>query len=104
MTETILPPEVVKALKPEFITPFGCEALCRARKQLESGGLYEVGAGWISKLQWERTQGAKFNPSEGFSAEDVADNWDQISDFTDAEKTKNRKTIPLFPGIHQSGY
>ncbi len=99
MTETILPAEVVKALKPEFITPLVVK-LCAEENQ-DTGGLFEVGAGWISKLQWERTQGAKFNPSEGFSAEDVDGNWDQICDFTDAEKPKtaNDSFVPVFTNL-----
>lgn len=47
MTETIMPPELVKALKPEFVVPL-VAYLCHESTQ-ESGGVFEVGAGWVSK-------------------------------------------------------
>lgn len=47
MTETIMPPELVKALKPEFVTPL--VALLVHDSHNETGGIFEIGAGWISK-------------------------------------------------------
>lgn len=83
LTETVMPKEMVDALKPEFIMPLVLK-LCDENSK-ETGGLYEVGAGWIGKLRWERTKGHAFSVAEGFSPEDVNDVWDQIVDFTDAD-------------------
>ena len=47
MTETIMPPDFVKALKPEFVTPL-VAFLCHEGTD-QTGGVFEVGAGWISK-------------------------------------------------------
>ena len=47
LTETILPPALVEQLKPEFVTPLVVK-LCDEHSR-ESGGLYEVGAGWMGK-------------------------------------------------------
>lgn len=47
MTETIMPPELVKALKPEFVVPL-VAYLCHDTAD-STGGIYEVGAGWVSK-------------------------------------------------------
>lgn len=47
-----------QALKPEYVSPLVlwlCHASCS-----ETGSLFEVGAGWVSKLRWQRTQGAFF--------------------------------------------
>ncbi|KAK3096921.1 hypothetical protein FSP39_004769 [Pinctada imbricata] len=61
MTETVMPPEVLSALKPEYVAPlvvYLCHESCE-----DTGGLFELGAGWIAKLR---------------------DNWDKVTDFTDS--------------------
>ena len=83
LTETVMPQELVDALKPEFIMPLVVK-LCDENSQ-ETGGLYEVGAGFIGKVRWERSKGHSFSVSQGFNAEDVNDAWDEIVDFTDAD-------------------
>ena len=83
LTETVMPQQLVDALKPEFIMPLVVK-LCDENSQ-ETGGLYEVGAGFIGKVRWERSKGHSFSVSQGFNAEDVNDAWDEIVDFTDAD-------------------
>ena len=87
LTETVMPKEMVDALRPEFVMPLVLK-LCD-ENSTETGGLYEVGAGFIAKLRWERTQGKSFSVSESFTPEDVNDAWDQITDFTDSENPAN---------------
>ncbi len=82
LTESILPPEVIAALKPELVTPLVVR-LC-AEASAETGSLYEVGAGWISKLRWERSRGVCFSPDEPVSAESIDEAWERIGDFSDA--------------------
>ena len=87
LTETILPREVVEALKPEFVTPLVVR-LCAEESQ-ENGSLFEVGAGWVSKLRWERSQGAFFDPDRELTAEAIDEAWDRIGDFSDAQRPKS---------------
>jgi NAD(P)-dependent dehydrogenase (short-subunit alcohol dehydrogenase family) len=82
MTEGLIPPQVFEQLKPELISPlvvYLASAACS-----ETAGLFEVGGGWIGKVRWERSLGAGFDPHAGFTAEDVAAQWQQICDFEGA--------------------
>src|SRR5210317_1144499 len=87
LTESILPREVIEALKPEYVTPLVVK-LC-AEDSLDNGSLFEVGAGWISRLRWERSKGVSFSPSEDMSAEQVRDVWDKVCDFTNADHPRS---------------
>lgn len=83
MTETIMPPDVVARLKPEYVSPLVLWLASEANRD-NSGGVYEVGAGYMARLRWERTRGVAFALANGISVEDVANNWERINDFTDA--------------------
>jgi 3-hydroxyacyl-CoA dehydrogenase/3a,7a,12a-trihydroxy-5b-cholest-24-enoyl-CoA hydratase len=82
LTETVLPAELVAALKPDYVTPL-VAYLCHERCDV-TGSLFELGAGWISRLRWQRTQGAKFPLSQPMTPEGIAREWDKISDFNEA--------------------
>jgi NAD(P)-dependent dehydrogenase (short-subunit alcohol dehydrogenase family) len=83
MTETILPPALVEQLKPAYVTPLVIR-LCAEHNE-DSGQLFEVGAGWVGKLRWERSKGVGLNIAEGFEAEDIDARWQDIGDFTEAD-------------------
>uniref|UniRef100_A0A671UVD3 Peroxisomal multifunctional enzyme type 2 n=1 Tax=Sparus aurata TaxID=8175 RepID=A0A671UVD3_SPAAU len=88
LTETIMPPDIVESLKPEYVAPLVLW-LCHEQCQ-ENGGLFEVGAGWIGKLRWERSQGRTVRQkNQPMTPEAVRDQWDKICDFTDAAKITN---------------
>jgi len=83
LTEKVLPPELMQSIKPEYVTPL-VSWLCHERCA-ETGGLFEVGAGYVSKLRWERSRGEVFDVGKGMNAEQVAARWERITDFSDAE-------------------
>jgi len=83
LTATVMPPDLVDALKPEYVTPV-VGYLCH-ESSTENGSLFELGAGWVSKLRWERTRGASFPVNRELSVENVRDSWSKITDFTDAD-------------------
>uniref|UniRef100_A0A671MPU8 Peroxisomal multifunctional enzyme type 2 n=1 Tax=Sinocyclocheilus anshuiensis TaxID=1608454 RepID=A0A671MPU8_9TELE len=85
LTETVMPPDLVQSLRAEYVAPLVlwlCHEACQ-----ENGGLFEVGAGWIGKLRWERSLGRTVRQkNKSMTPEAVRDAWNEICDFTDASK------------------
>nr|PIM03665.1 sterol carrier protein-2 HAD-2SCP-2 [Toxoplasma gondii COUG] len=78
MTATVLPPDLVEAMKPEFVAPlvaFLCSKDCR-----DSGQVLEVGAGWVASVRWQRNIGHSF--ATPLSPDDIAREWRHIRDFS----------------------
>jgi 3-hydroxyacyl-CoA dehydrogenase/3a,7a,12a-trihydroxy-5b-cholest-24-enoyl-CoA hydratase len=79
MTETVLPPDLIAALSPEFVSPlvaYLCHDSCE-----ETGGLFEVGGGFMGKLRWERAEGALFKLNGAITPEAVEKKWTAIAGF-----------------------
>ena len=81
MTETIMPAEVVAALKPEFVSPLVvwlCHESCA-----ETGSVFEVGGGYYGKLRWARSTGHTWPIGEPPSPEAVEASWGPITQMDD---------------------
>ena len=72
MTETVMPKEVCDTLKPEYVAPF-VAFLCHESVP-DSGALYELGAGYIARQRWNRSEGVQFDP-EKLTVENIAAKW-----------------------------
>ena len=90
MTENILPPQLLSELKPEYISPL-VAWLCHEDCE-ETKGLFEVGAGYMAKLRWERTLGHAFKLGQAIAIEDVAKKFDKICDFEKSEHPQDVNT------------
>jgi 3-hydroxyacyl-CoA dehydrogenase/3a,7a,12a-trihydroxy-5b-cholest-24-enoyl-CoA hydratase len=82
LTATVLPDDIRKKLKPEYVSPlvaYLCSEQCE-----ETGGLFEVGAGSFFHLKWSRSEGSTLKTDE-VSIEKIAENFSKIIDMTNAK-------------------
>jgi 3-hydroxyacyl-CoA dehydrogenase/3a,7a,12a-trihydroxy-5b-cholest-24-enoyl-CoA hydratase len=83
MTETVLPKELLDALKPEYVSALVAKLAHESNE--DTGGLYEVGGGFFAKLRWERTAGKTFRLGRNITPEDVNASWKDITSFDKTE-------------------
>ncbi|KDO34528.1 hypothetical protein SPRG_00591 [Saprolegnia parasitica CBS 223.65] len=82
MTATILPDEVVKKWKPEYVAPT-VAFLCHESAPV-TGQIFESGGGWTAQVKYVRSEGHFFNIDGDIEIEDVAAQWSHITDFAKA--------------------
>ena len=88
MTETVLPPNLIEALRPEYVSPLVVRLVHESNQ--DTGCLYEVGGGFFAKLRWERSAGKTFRVGRAISVEDVDGAWRDITQF---ERTTHPDTV-----------
>ena len=82
MTETVMPPDVLAMLKPEYVSAL---VTYLASEQFnDTGAIYEVGGGYYSRVQIEEGKGAKLDTSKPITPEDIVAKWAQINDMSQA--------------------
>lgn len=80
MTETVMPPEMLENLKPEFVVPL-VAYLVSAQNESVRGEVFECGAGFYAMLRRERSHGHVFRADKTFTPEAVREKIDDILDF-----------------------
>jgi NAD(P)-dependent dehydrogenase (short-subunit alcohol dehydrogenase family) len=76
MTENLMPPEMVKRLAPEYVTP-GVVFLCS--DEAPTGAILTAGGGAFAMARIYETEGVYLGEG-GLSVEEVRDNWSKIAD------------------------
>lgn len=93
LTSAAWPAGIVDFLKPELVAPL--VVFLASERCPDTGGLFEVGGGWISRLRWQRAEGYGFPAAAAHSAEDVAAHWDAINDFSRSDNPHRIEDIYL---------
>lgn len=83
MTETVMPPDVLKALQPEWVVPLVATLVHKDTQ--ESGSIFEVGGGHAAKIRWERSSGALLKADETYTPGAILAKWNEVNNFKNAE-------------------
>lgn len=83
MTQTVMPPDILENLKPEWVVPL-VEVLAHKTSE-DNGSIYEVGGGHIAKLRWERASGLLLKADDTYTPGAILKKWDQVSDPKNAQ-------------------
>jgi 3-hydroxyacyl-CoA dehydrogenase/3a,7a,12a-trihydroxy-5b-cholest-24-enoyl-CoA hydratase len=104
LTESVMPAAMLEVLDPKVVTPLAI--LLTHESHAESGQLFEVGGGWVSRIRLEQSQGARFDPKAGFSPEQLAAKWDDVQSFENSMRpqdiTNTLKVIGDIVGVDLS--
>ncbi|MGQ9475548.1 MAG: SDR family oxidoreductase [Actinomycetota bacterium] len=87
MTATVLPPNLVEILKPEYVAPmvvWACSDRCTF-----SGYTFVAGAGYFSRTAFMEGPGVFFDPSQGITLEMIDENIDKIVSLEGARTFEN---------------
>ncbi len=80
LTATVMPPEVLEVLKPEYVVPL--VAVLAHTSSDESGAIFEVGGGRVAKMRWERAKGALLRADDSFTPGALLKKWADVGDFS----------------------
>lgn len=84
MTETVMPPDVLQALQPEWVVPL-VAVLVHKSNTIENGSIWEVGGGHIAKLRWERSSGLLLKADDSYTPSAVLKQWNKVTDFSNPQ-------------------
>ncbi|OTA96072.1 hypothetical protein M434DRAFT_393156 [Hypoxylon sp. CO27-5] len=84
MTETVMPPDVLQNLKPDWVVPL-VAVLVHKSNTSETGGIFEVGGGHVAKLRWERSSGLLLKADDSYTPGAILKKWDKVVDFSNPQ-------------------
>ncbi|MCB9587327.1 MAG: SDR family oxidoreductase [Polyangiaceae bacterium] len=84
MTETVMPPNVLEKLLPEYVSPL--VAYLASEGCSSTGETYAVGGGYISRVAVVEAGGVSLKQH---APEDVASAWEKINDLSEAQPFEN---------------
>jgi multifunctional beta-oxidation protein len=92
-------PELLEKLTPEWVAPV--VAVLAHKDSNETTGVFELGAGFVSKFRIERSTSAKV-PIGGTSPQHILKSWSTITSFGRPSYAQDTsETTPLHPGAQE---
>ena len=83
MTETVMPPDILENLKPDWVIPL--VAVLVHKDSQENGSIFEVGGGHIAKFRWQRAKGLLLKADDSYTPGAILKKWEEVNNFTDAQ-------------------
>lgn len=80
MTQTVMPPDVLENLKPEWVVPL--VSVLVSKDNQETGSIFEVGGGHMAKIRWERAKGLILKADETMTPGAVLAGWKDVVDYS----------------------
>ncbi|KAF0695667.1 Aste57867_13527 [Aphanomyces stellatus] len=106
MTATVLPEEVVKQWKPEYVAP--TIAFLAHESVPCTGAVFESGGGWVAQVMLTRSEGHFFDLNKELTIDGVAAHWKVITDFDNATDPEIEETTPqlkqILAKLRRNGY
>ena len=95
MTEGLIPEDFGKNLQPEYVT---LAVIYLSGKDAPNGVIIAAGAGVYARIITHETMGVSLGTGEDMTPENIAANWDTISDMDDARALQNggEQTLKIF--------
>src|SRR4051794_39813818 len=84
MTATVMPPEVLEVLKPEWVVPL-VAVLTHKSNTSTTGCIFEAGGGHMAQLRWERAKGALLKANASLTPGSILEKWSDVVDFSECE-------------------
>lgn len=88
-------------LKPDFVAPF--VAVLVHESVPDNGALYEVGAGYIAKQRWNRSEGVQFD-ADKLTPEEIKSKWAHVNQFEKGSTypTSNQEMMAIIMNAHEA--
>jgi multifunctional beta-oxidation protein len=83
MTRNVMPEEMVQAFKPDYVAPLVALLSSDSVPTSPTGGLFEVGSGWVGRTRWQRAGGHGFPVDVQLTPEAVVKSFNDIVNFED---------------------
>ena len=100
MTDGLLPEEVGESLQPEYVTP---AVIYLSGVEAPNGAIVSAGAGVYSRIFIHETDGVSLGMGKEMTPENIAANWDSISDMKGAKALQSgpEQSIKIFEKLNQ---